>query len=243
MRQRPEDVGLLPDNAPQAAASAVAATPVRPPEQHSFTLGEAVRTSTLWLLLGAQTLAILGSSSLGFHQAAYYTDLGLRAAFATAGITAFGLAGAVSNTMWGFLSERFPERNLAILVFLLTAVVTVMLMNVQTEAMALLVSGLLGLVSRGEGTLFNILLARYFGRRSFGAITGFMSPFNMIGLGFGPLIAALAFDRTGSYLGVFTFYIFLFLIAALLVFLARPPQRPEGGLMRPEEIVPGRTSA
>jgi hypothetical protein len=86
---------------------------------------------------------------------------------------------------------------------------------------------LLGLLARGGLMLTQVLLARYFGRRSFGAISGFADPFAKTGLGLGPLCAAAAFDLTGSYRAVFVLFIGAYLLAAGLIFFAR---RPTGGL-------------
>ncbi len=59
-------------------------------------------------------------------------------------------------------------------------------------------AALFGLSARGEATLINIILAQYYGRSSYGAISGFVLPFHMVGLGFGPLISSVSFDFTGS---------------------------------------------
>ncbi len=81
-----------------------------------------------------------------------------------------------------------------------------------------------GLTSRGEGTLINIILAQYYGRNSFGAISGFVNPFNMLGLGFGPLAASIAFDLTGSYRAVLNVFAAISLLSALLLWIARRPE-------------------
>jgi MFS family permease len=99
-----------------------------------------------------------------------------------------------------------------------------------TATGAFLFAVLFGLTSRGEATLVNIILAHYYGRSSYGAISGFVYPFNMVGLGFGPLICSLGFDLTGSYQMLFSVFVAASLISALLLWLAKKPTLPAGNL-------------
>jgi predicted MFS family arabinose efflux permease len=83
---------------------------------------------------------------------------------------------------------------------------------------------LFGANARGAAVLTQVLIARYYGRRSFGAISSILDPFHKGGLGVGALIAALAFDRFGNYRLVFGSFMISYLLAALLIYLARRPE-------------------
>jgi MFS family permease len=91
---------------------------------------------------------------------------------------------------------------------------------------ALIFAVLFGVTSRGGSTLVNIILAQYYGRQSFGAISGFMTPFVMVGLGLGPAIGAYGFDLTDSYQTVFTAFAALSVLVAALLWLAKKPALP-----------------
>jgi len=69
------------------------------------------------------------------------------------------------------------------------------------------------------------LISRYFGRRSFGAISSVLDPFHKGGLGLGALFAGIAFDFTGNYQAIFTIFGASYVVSALLIFLARRPGR------------------
>ena len=243
MRRRPEDVGLTPDGAaPDPPGNARPAEGAKAaPGEFSFTLAEALRTPTLWLLIASELVGITANGAVGFHQVAYYTDIGITAAAATAALSSYGLAGAFSSGLWGFLTERFSVRLLATGVAVLAAVASGLLLIVQNEATAIGISALYGLAARGEGPLLNMIIARYYGRDSFGVISGFATPFLMAGLGLGPLVGSLAFDLTGTYRGAFILFIFLYLLTAVFLFLAWPPRLPQRALTRrtPQEILPG----
>ncbi|MEK7214848.1 MAG: MFS transporter, partial [Chloroflexota bacterium] len=225
MRRRPEDVGLLPDGE-RAAEGATSGRRNGTGGGADYTLQQALATPAFWFLGASQSLAILATSSITFHQVAYYTDLGLGVTLASLSITVFGVAGAASNAIWGFLSEKVSERELAIGVLLLGAATTVLLLLVNRAFLALFVSLLLGLAGRGAGgALFSVLIARYYGRSAIGAIAGALTPFQVGALGVGPLVASLTFDLTGSYDLVFKFFVAVFVASAALVYLARQPQR------------------
>ena len=68
--------------------------------------------------------------------------------------------------------------------------------------------------------------ADYFGRASFGAIMGFSSMIIMLGMIFGPLIAGVMADQTGTYTAGFTLLAALAGVGSIFFILLRPPQRP-----------------
>ena len=227
LRRRPEDMGLLPDGDRRPQADATPTDPSDTRGELSWTLREALRTPTLWLLIAAIVVALTVNAGVGFHLVAYYTDAGVDATVAVGVLSIYAMTGALANAIWGFLSEKVSERLLAAVVMILTAASLLYLLLVKTTAGAFVFAVIFGLTSRGEGTLVGIILAQYYGRDSYGAISGFVYPFNMLGLGFGPLISSIAFDLSGSYQAVFSVYIAVSLVAAILLWLARKPVLPE----------------
>jgi MFS family permease len=233
LRKRPEDMGLFPDGASgpvevtRGGRSMPAGARVR---DFDFTLKQALRTKVFWLLVAASFLSILGGGAVSFHQVAYYSDLGLTPTIAAASISTFTLAGAFSSGLWGFVSERVSERLLAAGLTALGALVVLAMLEVNTGWMALTVSGVFGLTTRGGGTLFNLLLAGYYGRANFGAISGFFSTFSSFGLGTGPFIGAIVFDLSGNYRLLFMALSATYLATALIMLLfVREPPLPTSG--------------
>jgi sugar phosphate permease len=161
-----------------------------------------------------------------FHLVAYFTDMGIETTVAVGAISLFALIGAGGSVIWGFLSERVTERFLASSVMVLTGATILYLMSVRTNAETFIFAVLFGLAVRGEGALFNVIQAQYYGRGSFGTISGFISPFHMLGLGFGPMISSVSFDLTGSYHGVFSVYVAVSMMTAALLLLAKKPTPP-----------------
>ncbi|HLH21859.1 MAG TPA: MFS transporter [Chloroflexota bacterium] len=226
LRRTPEEMGLLPDGAPSLPPATAAPTPPTRGHELSWTLSEALRTPTLWLITAAGVVAAMANTAVGFHLVAYYTDVGLPATEAVTALSVYAFSGAIASGLWGWFTERLSERMMAVVVSLLSAGAIMYLLWVRDLLGAIAFAVLFGLTSRGGSTLTNIILAQYFGRRAYGTISGFVNPFTMVGLGLGPTIGALCFDLTGSYHVEFTFFAVASVVTAGLIWLARHPGPP-----------------
>ena len=67
----------------------------------------------------------------------------------------------------------------------------------------------------------------YFGRWSIGAIRGITAPVQFGLNAGGPFVAGLVFDARQSYDLILAVFVGLLLVAAVLIFLSRPPVPPE----------------
>jgi hypothetical protein len=123
--------------------------------------------------------------------------------------------------------ERVSERVLLVTAMTTAGVTLLLMVLVQSAAPALAAAAIYGTAARGEGALVNTILANYYGRGSYGRIVGFVSPFNSVALGVGPLIASLTFDTTGSYDGVIGLFGCISIAAASLLYFARRPVRAQ----------------
>ena len=226
LRRQPEDMGVLPDGAlPGALKSTLVpeSEPATAATEHSWTLKDAMRTRTLWLLVAAASFYSISTGGIAFHMVAYFTDVTIQPALAAGALSVMALTGAFGSGLWGALAERFHPRTLGVTTMLLAAAAVVLLTQVRGAPAAFVFSILFGLSARGGFVLMHVLLARYFGRRSFGAITSVLEPFHKGGLGIGALLAGLAFDMSGSYQIVFLVFTANYLIAATLTCVAREP--------------------
>jgi MFS family permease len=227
LRRQPEDLGLAPDGLSASPARGGLSSPRREPQkgvaEPGWTRADAMRTSTLWLLVTSTFLASLGTGGVAFHMVAYFTDNQIRPGLAAGALSVMALSGAMGNGLWGALGERMHPRRLSVAAMLIAAVAVALLTQVRGLVAAYLFALLFGLGARGAAVLTQILLARYFGRRSYGAISSVLDPFHKGGLGLGPLFAGMAFDFTGNYQTIFAIFFGNYLISALLLSLARRP--------------------
>jgi MFS family permease len=228
LRRQPEDLGLYPDGiapSPEFRFAEKAEQIHQPADEYSWSRRDAMRTSTLWLLVVSTFLAAIGTGGTAFHTAAYFTDVKIAPSLAAAAVSVMALAGAFGNGIWGALAERISPRGLNVTTMLLAAGTMAFLTQVVAPIPAFTFALLFGLNARGAAVLTQVLVARYFGRRSFGAISSVLDPFHKGGLGLGALFAGIAFDFTGNYQIIFMIFLASYVVSALLIFFLRRPTR------------------
>jgi predicted MFS family arabinose efflux permease len=228
LRRCPEDLGMFPDGiAPASSEGDLPEQPQSSRRDASWNLADAMRTGTLWLLVTGTFLASIGTGGIAFHLVAYFTDRQIDPAVAAGALSIMALAGAFGNGLWGALAERVPALGLSIVAMLLSAASVALLTQVQMPLGAYIFAVLFGFNARGSAIVTQILLADYYGRRSYGAISSVIDPFHKGGLGLGALLAGAAFDLTGGYRAIFVMFMACYILSALLILFARQPRTKE----------------
>jgi MFS family permease len=189
-------------------------------------LQQAVRTPALWLVIGSVTLGALSTGGLALHLAGYLSDAGIEPGLAAGAASMFAIAAAFATAIWGFLVERVSVRGLFVAIMFAAASGVVLLLQARTAPLAYLAAFVIGMTARTQDIMASILIARYYGRRSFGTISGLVGPFQFGALGCGPLLAAWLFDQTGGYQVFLQGVVGAYALAACLVYLARRPRPP-----------------
>ena len=232
VRRSPEDMGLQPDGVLAPPQPAPGGSP-RPETLEArtadveWTRGEAVRTSTFWLLVityGTVTFGIIG---LNLHIHPYITDIGYSPEIASTVMGMMALTQTVGNVIWGVVGERIDVRKAAAAQFLLQAC---------GLSLALAVTGLapvsLGFLIYGFGlggilVIRELLWANYFGRVSLGRVRNLGIMITRTGTTVGPPFFGFFHDYTGSYVLSFGVFIAALLLSALLVLAVRPPRKAD----------------
>jgi MFS family permease len=222
--QSPEDVGLKPDGIDDALDTTSDDPPAQR-EEPTWTLREAMRCPSLWLLAAAAGSLFLVQAGTNIHQGAYFRDQGLSAGVAGAAISLNAIFAGVGSMAWGWASERFPVRYVFAAVALVMAVASALFLGVDSSAKALSVAALFGFGLGGIIVLPPVAFADYFGRPSLGAIRGVTEPFVSLGQAIGAVFSGAIFEATGSYGVAFLTFAALSMLTILMLFAARPPVR------------------
>lgn len=232
--ERPEDMGLLPDNADPAEAEAppeetreTAETPTTPATQDddSWALAEAMRTRSFWILFFMGMAMFCVNTGTNVHIGAYYRDQGLSLTLAAVAISFSWLVSAFGSVAWGWILEKIEPRHAYSMVFMILGVSTLYLLSVDSAAEALVAAGLIGSVSSGSNVIISIMYANYYGRNSLGRIRGVSETGVLLGQATGPLLAGILFDSRGSYSFVFILFGSIALTCGLIALRAKPPVR------------------
>ena len=230
MRRRPEDIGLLPDGAsPEGPADETSIAPASgrgTDEEFSWTAREAFGTKAFWLLGVTSVLGSWAASATGYSLVPYLHDeVGLSKTQAV-GVLSFGTFLSLSNLGWAYLADRITPRRCLVICLAVSGLMMLVLMMVNSLATALVFALIWGVFSGSGGSLDHMVLAQYFGRRSYGTITGALQPFTTFTLGMGPAAASIFVAAVGN-ASILYFAIFgVHLASALFVFLAHQPARP-----------------
>ena len=169
--------------------------------------------------------SITGSSAIGFSLVPYLAEHSNLPAAAAVGVLSLSTFLSLSNLGWGYVADRISPRWAMIVALTGSGGVILYLFFVNSIVSAYAFGLFWGLIHSSLEVIVYMILAQYFGRASYGVIAGSLRPFEAIGLGLGQMLGPLMYDLLGSYSSMITMACTLQLIAALFMFLARPPRR------------------
>ena len=225
MRRQPEDLGLEPDGGtpPQGAHPG-------PGHRHrgaeiSWTLGEAKKTRSFWLILLLLMMTPFTMGATNFHMVATLQDQGFSPTASIFVLALFAGVSAVAITPLGWLYDRIHVRYGAMLMAGLLILSMAIVTFADNIFAAVLFGIVFGIATGSRSILETLLLANYFGRGSLGALRGFAGPFRMISP-LGPLYAGFIQDVTGSYGIAFATFAAIGAVMCVAMFLAKPPVHP-----------------
>ena len=227
MRRRPEDIGLIPDGDLPSDSE----DPKDPSRRSTASAGEAVwtrreviRTPAFWLLIVGISSSMLAFQGVNISLAPYAEDLGLGAFNVAALLMARSIATLSVAPGWGILSERVHFPPIRISPFFIQMLASAFLAMADRGAMLWLGVVFYGAGFSGMMIVQEVLWANYYGRLTLGTVRSTSLPLQVLIAAGGPVLVNVVFDITGSYQPAYTAFIGLYLLAALLVWFARPPQ-------------------
>lgn len=236
-QNRPEYYGLLPDGARVESGSETNISAMIDKgveyaaslQETEFTLRQAMRTSSYWMLIIVAAAFGIVQSGITLHCIPFLTDIGIDPGVAGSLMGMMVFFQIPSRFSAGWLADHFGKDRLQLLMagtFLIVAVgIAAFLLN-QTVAMVYVFLILYGLGVGAYTPLVITILGRYFGRKAWGSIRGssslFAAPVSMLS----PVYAGWVYDVTGSYITAFTIYAVIAAFAILLVCFVRPPKPP-----------------
>jgi sugar phosphate permease len=112
-----------------------------------------------------------------------------------------GLGPVVARVGLGFLLDKLFAPLVSLVAFLVEALgfALIIYYRLDSAALVLLASFLLGMSTGAEGDLIPYLIHRYFGKHAFGSIYGCLFGAATLGGAIGPLVYGAAFDALKSY--------------------------------------------
>lgn len=239
IRNRPEDMGLRTDGDPaeEESASDVTLTaddseqgtadsvPVVP--EGDFTLKQAMRTSSFWLIAFGHGFTSMIIISIMAHLAPLLTlDRGYSVPTAGLVVTAYTAVSMIFQIIGGYVGDRMPKR-IALFVFSsIQAGAIFILIFAPNLGYIFLFAVVFGMGFGGRNPLTTSIRGDYFGRSSFGKIMGMTQlPMNVLLL-IAPIFAGYIRDTYGTYDVAFITLAGFNFLGGVLLLMAKKPTLP-----------------
>ena len=227
-RNRPEDVGQLPDGILAARPrAAVAGADEGSIDEFTWgmTLKEALRTRTYWILLAMHMTWAMVGTAIVFHIVSLFEHQGLGRSEVAEFFTYFALSMAISQFIGGVLADRVVL-NVLLLFSMIGMTLSVAYLPFVDSRLGVVVFAATSGFSQG---LFIVLgqtvWARYYGRTHLGEIRGTIWTSCVAGSSVGPFIMGVAKDRLGSYWPAIWLFVGIYFLLALSALFVGPVQR------------------
>ena len=196
VRNRPSDLGLLPDGEPQSLEQAEKTATA---QASGFTLGQALKTPLFWIfslcaalifyaifVVSQQLNLYLQSPKIGFSPAQASSVQSLL----------FGLS-VCGKFIFGYLSDKFPATRV-MLISATTMFLSTLVFLYFTDKTVYAFAILFGLNYGGTFVLLQLLVADYFGLKEYGKILGAVTVIETIGGALGTIITGRIADANGG---------------------------------------------
>ncbi len=229
IRNRPEDIGLLPDNhkADIEKSSCLNSTVVNKETNisDSYTLQEAMRTRAFWLMMFCQAIPSLINTGIIFHFISIIGEKGLPNTVAAIVLSIIAMVSFPVTLISGIALERIKVHFAIAFSFFLQLISLILLMYGESLYIMFIFGALSGLISGLLSICNNVVWANYYGRRYLGSIRGFSMTSTVIGSAFGPLPLGIAFDVFGRYTEAIGILSILSLLGIISAAMAPPPKK------------------
>jgi MFS family permease len=223
LKEKPQDLGLLPDGAPPKKSVSLSASLVS-----GLSARDAWHSGTFWLMVSAFFLVSASTQGCVIHLAAMLSDRGITAQTAALGSSVVGAAVLIGRVGTGYLLDHLFAPRIAA-VFFGGSALGICLLWWGPAPVAFAGGFLVGLGLGAEVDIIAYLTSRYFGLRAFGEIySSAFAAFALAGA-LGPLIMGAGFDLRGSYRVPLLAFLAAILLAAVLMTRLGPYRYPVAG--------------
>ena len=208
LRQRPEKYGYLPDGdkpisrkkGEQGNQEQTTEPDIVLPSAEDFTVQEALKTRSFWLIAAGHSSAVLTISAVSLHLAPHLVqrmDMSLEAAGTIVSLLLFmSIAGRLIG---GVLADRMDKRWLLVGSMISHTIGLLLLANATTMFQIVLFTIFHGVAWGARGLIQNSVRAEYFGRKAIGSILGIASIPVVIAIVVSPIFTAWLADLNGDY--------------------------------------------
>ena len=190
-----------------------------------FTVRQALRTKSYWILFAGSVLRISLWGTISVHSVQMFVWKGMSAEMAGIMFSLMFLMSIPLRLIVGFLGDKFPLQPMMGL-GMASASLAVLAMLIVDGNLAVYLFVSLMAIEQGTSSLNWVSLGNFFGRTSFATLMGLISVAFNIGMLISPIYAGIMFDRTGSYSVVLASFLPIYVVAGVFFLMTRKPRAP-----------------
>ena len=195
------------------------------PAPVDFTVRQALRTKSYWILFVGSVLRISLWGTVSVHAVQMFIWKGMSDALAGIMFSLMFLLSIPLRLLVGFLGDKFPLQPMMGSGMGAAALATLALLIVDGNIAVYLVVVMMA-IEQGTSSLNWVSLGNFFGRSSFATLMGMISVVFNIGMLISPIYAGLMFDRSGSYTLVLLSFLPIYIAAGVFFSMTRKPKAP-----------------
>jgi len=229
VRRRPEDMGLLPDGERRPRSDDAPVVSSRPIEQYQYTRREAIHTRAFWLLAIAFGFQFFAGSAVGVFRVPFFQEKGFDPQVIALGLSVDAFSALLGALGVGFFLDRLSARYIGLAGFISLGLSVLLTITVGSTLQMFAASALLGLGFSILVVTQNQVWPNYFGRAHVGSIRGAALPVTFSLAAISAPLTGMFKDMTGEYFIAWWIALAGLAVAALLIFIVRPPTRMLAG--------------
>jgi len=229
VRQRPQDIGLLPDGDGAATGAETRRSTVMIVDPAwaavDWTLPRALRTGRFWWLSLAFFCGLYAWYAVQVHQTKYLIEIGFSTNLAVWALGLVSLLGIPGQIILGHLSDRIGREwiwTISGFGFVLCFAALIALAYVPSMALVYLMILAQGLIGYGVTAVMAAVVVEIFEGRHYGSIFGTVMLAGLAGGALGPWLTGVLHDWYGDYIAAFFVAMAFSLVGNASIWLAGP---------------------
>ncbi len=190
-----------------------------------WSLKEAIRTPTLWLLVVLSLGGVMPLYLLVVHGVLHLRDLQFEAMEAASVLSAMLAGSACARFPIGWLGDRMEPGRIMFSLCASSIIALTLIWQAPNISLLLLAGAMFGAAYGGTLVMIPSMVANYFGAQSFASINGFIFPLQIVVSSMVPVGAGYMADVTGNYDISFIAIISFTCLAAVCALITQPPMK------------------
>lgn len=221
VRNRPEDINLLPDG--MKVESELEKDTTKLLDEDNWTFKQASKTLAFWIILFIVSIPALINTGITFHLISIFQSNGLSAIYAATVLSLMALVGFPITLIAGRLLDKVKVKYVFVGIFIGQVIFILFLFITTTPFMAIIFAILWGTSGGFERIALNYVWPSFFGRAALGSIKGAATTVMVLGSAFGPLPFGYAYDLFGGYTEILLIALILPILGAICALLVNKP--------------------